>query len=191
MAGESGAWRVEILESNDRDPRSPRRWWRRQSRRRRLALVGLALLIALAAALARFLTLPRPVPPAPTLWPALHSTVTYDGSVARGQGSTGFVITVRDEDVAAVTVTQIHFSDAGLTLRTEPSLPIQVQPGQSRRIQLIATATDCSRIPTNDELPFIDVTFRNIRAIGQESEILGDRYTADLHQSMTAACRRA
>lgn len=188
MAGESGSGRLEILESNDRDRRSPRRWWRRQSRRRRLALVALTLLIALSGALARYLTLPQPPPPEPTLWPALHSTVSYDGT---GPRPDEFVITVRDDDIAAVTVTQIRFSDAGLTLRAEPPLPVQVQPGQSRRIRLTATAADCSRISADDELPFIDVTFRNIRAIGQESEILGDRYTTDLNHAMTAACRRA
>ncbi|MEY9877834.1 hypothetical protein ABH931_007358 [Streptacidiphilus sp. MAP12-33] len=188
MAGESGAGRVEILEANDRDRRSPRGWCRRQSPKRRLALVGIGLLVAVSAALARYLTLPQPAPPAPTPWPALRSTVTYDGL---GTHPDEFVISVRDDDAAAVTVTQIHFEYSGLTLRTEPSLPVEVQPGQSRRIRLIATATDCSHIPVNDELPFIDVTFRNIRAMGQESEILGDRYTADLHHAMTAACRRA
>jgi hypothetical protein len=105
--------------------------------------------------------------------------------------SADFLISVRNEDEVPVTVVRVLVGYRGLTLRTDPRLPLPVQPGQTVHIQLITTATDCSRIPENDELPFIDVTFRNIRAIGQESEILGDRYTLALHRAMTAACRRS
>ncbi|WP_052442683.1 hypothetical protein [Streptacidiphilus neutrinimicus] len=190
MAG-SGPEPVEILESRGAERRFST-WWRAQSTRRRLVLaLGPAALLVLA-----FLTvdLTRPQPPAPaaTAWPAEHAAVTYDGMPAGDpSGRTAdFSVSVRNQDAAPLTVVQMTVDYRGLTLHTDPRLPVAVQPGQTVRIQLIATAADCTRIPMDDELPFIDVTFRNIRAIGQESEILGDRYTSDLHRAMTAACRR-
>jgi hypothetical protein len=142
---------------------------------------------------AGYVTRPQHQPPAATDWPALHAAVAYEGTLPAGDpaGRTAdFLIAVRNQDDASMTVVQILFAYRGLTLRTDPRLPVAVQPGQTVHIQLITTATDCSQIPGDDELPFIDVTFRNIRAIGQESEILGDRYTADLHRAMTTACHR-
>lgn len=161
-------------------------------RHRRAFAVG-AVVVLLIAAITLYLTRPQPQPPVPTPWPAERSVVMYQGTQA-AQDPTGrtadFVISVHDLDVAPVTIIQIDPSYPGLTLRTDPRLPLAVQPGQTVRVRLITTATDCSRIPVADALPFIDVTFRNMRAIGQESEILGDRYTLDLHRAMTAACRR-
>ncbi|WP_052434479.1 hypothetical protein [Streptacidiphilus melanogenes] len=193
MAG-SGPEPVEILESRGAERRFSN-WWRRQSARRRLTLtLGPAALLLLGLLTAE-LTRHQPPPPAPTAWPAEHAAVSYVGfagmSADDPAGRTAvFLVSVRNQDAAALTVVQVTVAYRGLTLRTAPRLPLAVQPGQTVRIQLIATATDCSRIPMADELPFVDVTFRNIRAIGQESEILGDRYTLDLHRAMTAACHR-
>ncbi len=193
MAG-SGPEPVEILESRGAERRFGS-WWRRQGARRRLALTLAPAALLVLGFLVADLTRPQPPAPAPTAWPAEHAAVTYDGydgmSADDPSGRTaGFLVSVRNQDAATLTVVQVTVAYRGLTLRTAPRLPLAVQPGQTVHIQLIATATDCSRIPMDDELPFIDVTFRNIRAIGQESEILGDRYTSDLHRAMTVACRR-
>jgi hypothetical protein len=191
MAG-SGPRPVEILESRGAEHRF-RSWWRRQSARRRIALLlgaSSALVLALFAA---YLTRHQTPSPTPTAWPAEHAAVRYEGllPVDDPSGRTAdFLISVRNQDASFLTVSQISFAYHGLTLRTDPRLPVSVSPGQTVHIQLITTASDCSHIPVDDELPFIDVTFRNMRAIGQESEILGDRYTSDLHREMTAACRR-
>lgn len=179
---ESAPAGIEVLES------------RSGTAAQRRVYVGGAALLLLIAGLTVYLTRPRPQPPMPTAWPAERTAVAYVGTLPAQDPSgrtVDFVISVRDQDVTPVTITQIDPSYSGLTLRTDPGLPLLVQPGQTVRVQLITTATDCSRIPAADALPFIDVTFRNIRAIGQESEILGDRYTLDLHRAMTAACRRA
>jgi hypothetical protein len=170
-------------------------WWRRRSHRarRRLAWTAAAFL-ALLAFLASYLTWPQAVPRTPTAWPALRATVVYQGllrSSASSPRTSVFVITVANADVAPMTVTQIRFNYQGLTLRTDPLLPVSVQPGQTATIRLVTTAADCTKIPRNDQLPFVDVTFRNTRAMEQESEILGDRYTADLHDAMTLACHRS
>ncbi|MEZ0067646.1 hypothetical protein ABIA32_003661 [Streptacidiphilus sp. MAP12-20] len=165
-------------------------WWSRQSRPRRIALY---LTPPAALALTLYLVAPQPGSPEATPWPALHSTVTYQGSVTPHvlpPLRTVFVVAVTDHDVVPVTITQIAQSYRGLTLRSDPPLPVSVQPGQVVLIQLVTTVVDCAQVPVNDQLPFVDVTFRNIRAIQTESEILGDRYTADLHRAMSAACRR-
>jgi hypothetical protein len=184
--------RVEILESRGGE-RGVRRWWRGRSVRRRVALAGGSVALLLLALVTAYVTRPQPAPPVPTAWPAEHAVVRYDGTLPFGDptGRTAdFLIDVRNQDQSPMTVVQVLFDYRGLTLRTDPRLPVPVPPGQTVRIQLITTATNCSDIPVDDELPFIDVTFRNMRAIGQESEILGDRYTSDLHREMTAACRR-
>ncbi|RAG84468.1 hypothetical protein DN069_16590 [Streptacidiphilus pinicola] len=174
--------RVEVLESRSTT-----------IRHKRVYAAGTFTLL-LVAALVLYLTRPQPQPPVPTAWPAENASVGYGGTLPVHDDPTGrtadFVVSVRNQDRVSMTVIQITFAYRGLTLRTEPRLPLPVQPGQTVRIQLIVTAADCSGIPENDALPFVDITFRNIRAIGQESEILGDRYTLDLHRAMTAACRR-
>jgi hypothetical protein len=98
---------------------------------------------------------------------------------------------VRDDDAVAMMIIQVVQPYAGLTLSTIPRLPLPVHPGQTALVQVLATAVDCARIPGNDQLPFLDVTFGNARAVQSESEILGARYTADLHRAMDAACHRS
>ncbi|WP_051943242.1 hypothetical protein [Streptacidiphilus rugosus] len=165
-------------------------WWSGLSRPRRAAAL-LAPPVLLAVTL--YLLAPQPGAPQATPWPALYASVVYQGSVTRAVAiprGTVFVVGVTNRDTATMTIGQITQPYRGLTFHPEPPLPIPVQQGQTVFIQLFAVVQDCSKIPGNDAMPFIDVTFSNIRAIQTESEILGDRYTADLHQAMTAACRR-
>ncbi|MFJ9521521.1 hypothetical protein ACIRPK_25105 [Kitasatospora sp. NPDC101801] len=76
----------------------------------------------------------------------------------------------------------------GLTVAARRGLPYSVMPGQSAPLDVEYTVVDCAAAPPDAGLPYLDVTLRNVRAIQTLSQILGDRYAADLSRNLHIAC---
>jgi hypothetical protein len=177
----------------------PSRWERRAAarwravprRRRRWLLLSAAgtLLAVLAGTLTWNATRPRPQPPAP--WPGQVVAASYlgtYGSLAPEGPRFALLLQLTDRDTRPVTVKDVTQPYPGMTFSLIPGLPVTLRPGVAQVLRIHPKVDDCSRVPTEDVLPFIDVTFRNTRAIQTVSEIPGDRYAHDLHRALTTLC---
>ncbi|MES9522131.1 Tat pathway signal sequence domain protein [Streptomyces capoamus] len=87
-----------------------------------------------------------------------------------------------------VTLTRMDQPYAGLALSTEPPAPFRTRAGSARTITVTLHVTDCGKAPRDAELPFLDVTLRNTRAIQTQSFIPGTRYARDLSHALEVAC---
>ncbi|MEV5172903.1 Tat pathway signal sequence domain protein [Streptomyces flaveolus] len=87
-----------------------------------------------------------------------------------------------------VTVTRVTQPYAGLSLNTEPPVPLRTESGSARKVTITMHVTECEKAPQNAGLPFLDVTLRNKRAIQVQSFILGPRYAQDLSHALQVAC---
>ena len=176
-------------------------WWRGLAQPLRhglLAAAALAAVGALALALATAGDAPRHRPQAqqtrgPVPWPAQITEVQYAGMAPGNDPRSNqfaFLLSVVDQDSGSVTIHHIAQPYAGLYVTTEDPLPIGVPPGETRIVRVLAEVRDCSRIPARDQLPFIDVTLSNLRAIQTQSEILGGSYGDDLSRELDERCGR-
>ena len=173
-------------------------WWQGiGARRRRLVLLaGCALTVGLlwgGAVLGRPAPAPPPPPPAPSLpvWPVQAATVTYAGLVP-GSFGTGnrftVMLTFTDTSNDAVALLQVAQPYTGITLTTGQLLPLRIVPGIPQTLWVEMQVQNCSHTPRADDLPFIDVTLSNARAIQTQSEILGEPYARDLGTAIRRAC---
>ncbi|MFC1412322.1 hypothetical protein ACEZCY_07535 [Streptacidiphilus sp. N1-12] len=170
-------------------------WWQDLGvRGRRRYRLGAGTLAVLLAATAVGLAVGRsgggpPAPPVP--WPIEAARVSYDGLVRDiGNGQTSFVVllTVTNGSSAALTVNQVSQPYSGVVASSVQPLPIRVPQGRAQTVWVQMTVRDCSRTPRADDLPFIDVTLSNLRAIQSQSEILGGSYAQDLNAAILEAC---
>ncbi|MGW3292050.1 hypothetical protein ACWDR3_46280 [Streptomyces sp. NPDC001002] len=76
----------------------------------------------------------------------------------------------------------------GLTAHVAPERSFTVHAGAPRRIAVEISVSDCSGLPRNAELPFLDVTLRNTRAIQRHSFIFDGGYARDLSELLHGAC---
>jgi len=198
----SGTGPVEPVESAEPEhgddvvgsdaPRLSDRWTRLPAHTRR-AVLGTAAACALTGGL---LLLPAPrstAPPEPDLppWPANVTEFAYRGVAHRATaaspvGAFRFEVTVRLGP--PVTVYGIQAGFTGLRTRTAPDPSITVHAGTTRRITLEISVSDCSGLPLNPDLPFLDVTLRNARAIQHHSFIFSGAYSRDLSDLLHRAC---
>ncbi|WP_329278319.1 hypothetical protein [Streptomyces sp. NBC_01451] len=164
--------------------------------RLRRALLAAA---ALAAATAGVITLlpSTPSAPATTLtpmpWPATVTTFRYTGLAATFDSSPAsglfrFAVTVHSGPPVTLRVNGAAFD--GLTARISPAETSTVSAGTTRRITVQISVVDCADLPLDADLPFLDVTLRNTRAIQHHSFIFGGAYPDDLFQLIGAACGR-
>jgi hypothetical protein len=184
-----------------RDPRPAGRartaltaWY---ARHRRITLVLLAAAVLLAGG--GYLRATRPhEPPRPRRpraqvpYPVQAADVTYlDGRPAPAHApprSFSFAVLLSVTSGPPVTVTRVTQPYAGLSLTTEPQVPFQTKAGSARKITITMHVTKCGKAPRNADLPFLDVTLRNARAIQEQSFILGRRYAQHLSQALEVAC---
>ncbi|MGV9755886.1 Tat pathway signal sequence domain protein [Streptomyces tricolor] len=163
-------------------------------RRTALSLAAAAVLLGGGALYAT-----RPHPPAPTRRPhpqvpyPVHAVdVTYLGArpAPAGAPPRSFSLTVLLSVASGppVTVTRVTQPYAALSLVTEPPAPFRTPADSARKITITMHVTECEKAPRNAELPFLDVTLRNTRAIQTQSFILGPRYAQDLSQALEVAC---
>lgn len=79
-------------------------------------------------------------------------------------------------------------SSPGLHAHATPAPDFTVHVGRPRRITVEITVSDCSDLPLNADLPFLDVTLRNMRAIQRHSFIFGGTFSRDLSELLHTAC---
>ncbi|MGY1501641.1 hypothetical protein ACW4TU_34510 [Streptomyces sp. QTS52] len=168
--------------------------WRALSPRVRRTLLGTA---ALAAATAGVIVLLPPEPSAPTStltaipWPANVTTFRYTGLAATfdsapTSGLFRFAVTVQGGPPVTLRVTGAAVD--GLSARISPTEASTVSAGTTRRITVQISVVDCTGLPLDTDLPFLDVTLRNTRAIQQHRFRFGGAYPDDLSQLLDRAC---
>ncbi|MFJ9897867.1 hypothetical protein ACIQPR_31505 [Streptomyces sp. NPDC091280] len=130
---------------------------------------------------------PRP----PTPWPANVTSWRYVGlaQTIDSPTTTGFFrFAVSVERGPAVTLRVTGAAFDGLTAQAVPEPSFTVHTGATRRITVEISVSDCSGLPLNADLAFLDVTLRNTRAIQRHSFIFGATYSKDLSQLLHRAC---
>jgi hypothetical protein len=97
-----------------------------------------------------------------------------------------FAVTVNSGPPVTIRVTGAAFD--GLVAQAVPEPTFTVHAGATRRITVQISVSDCSGLPLNADLAFLDVTLRNTRAIQRHSFIFGSAYSKDLSQLLHRAC---
>ena len=172
-------------------------WWRRmppRSRRATLATTAIALLAAGVLVPRTLSEDPRPEPErTPVPWPANVTAWRYLGPAGLPEppgthptsGRFRFAVDVHSGPPVTLRVTGAAFT--GLTAHALPEA-FTVHPGTTRRVTVEISVSDCSGLPQNADLPFLDVTLRNARAIQHHSFIFGRAYSRDLFRLLRGAC---
>lgn len=175
------------------------RWGGMSPRARRTAVAGTAIAL-LAAGVALPRALPedhRPEPPAtPVPWPANVTAWRYLGPAGLPRppdahptsGRFRFAVDVHSGPPVTLRVTGAAFT--GLTARALPDA-FTVHAGTTQRVTVEIAVSDCAGLPRNADLPFLDVTLRNTRAIQHHSFIFGRAYAHDLFALLRGACAPA
>ncbi|MBO4259584.1 hypothetical protein [Streptomyces griseorubiginosus] len=170
--------------------------WRALSPRARGAALAAAALTA--AGLAAVLLAPgagpdRAVPAAaPVPFPANVTGWHYLGPVTPPDPRSGlFRFAVRVDSGPPVTLSVVDAAFAGLDARVTPEPAFTVAAGTTRRVTVRISVTDCSGLPLDADLPFLDVTLRNTRAIQHHSFIFDGAYSRDLSAVLHKACDRS
>lgn len=151
--------------------------------------------LALAAALTVTLTATplrdgRPITPAP--WPLSVTQLTYTGLREPPDPRTRtFTFHVRASLDAGppTTLTRLAQPYDGLTMTINPHTPLTLRTGTPRTLTLQVAVRHCTGLPQGVELPFLNVTLRNMRGTQNPSYILGSHYARDLSSSLRAICR--
>jgi hypothetical protein len=173
-------------------PRLSDRWTRLPAHTRRVTLGAVAAL-AVTGALLLLPARSATAPPEPALppWPVDVTEFSYAGVAHRATTAAPvatfrFDVSVRDGP--PVTVFDITAGFTGLRARTLPNASITVHARTTRRIALEVSVSDCSGLPLNPDLPFLDVTLRNMRAIQDHSFIFDGAFSRDLSQLIGTVC---
>ncbi|TLS40941.1 Tat pathway signal sequence domain protein [Streptomyces montanus] len=198
------AW--DTLEPGDPFPPEPPRGRLAQlyARHRRAVLASASAATLLAGGGYLYTSRPQAPPPAPPPYPSNVVDVAYLGRQPTPQDTGGarlppghngaapksfsLAVELTTHSGPPVTVTRITQPYASLSLSSDPRLPFRTRTGFPHKIVITLHVTDCSHVPANAGLPFLDVTLRNTRAIQVHSFILGDRYAHDLSKGIQVAC---
>ncbi|WP_203730248.1 hypothetical protein [Streptomyces sp. SID12501] len=170
------------------------RWQALSPRVRRAVLAT----VALAAATGGVIVLLPPKPSTPpsaltaTPWPADVTTFRYTGLAATfdsapTSGLFRFAVTVHSGPPVTLRVTGAAFD--GLTARISPAETSTIGAGTTRRITVQISVVDCTVLPLDTDLPFLDVTLRNTRAIQHHRFAFGGAYPDGLSELLDRACR--
>ncbi|MFE9601897.1 hypothetical protein [Streptomyces hokutonensis] len=130
-------------------------------------------------------------PQPPTPWPANVTEWRYVGlaQTTDSPTTTGFFrFAVAVDSGPAVTLRVTGAAFDGLTAEAVPEPSFTVHTGATRRVTVEISVSDCSGLPLNADLAFLDVTLRNTRAIQRHSFIFGASYSKDLSQLLHRAC---
>ncbi|MEU6598696.1 Tat pathway signal sequence domain protein [Streptomyces flaveolus] len=168
------------------------------ARHRRITVAVTAAAVALSGGGYLYATRPHRPPPrepraqAQVPYPAQVVDMTYlDGRTTPAGApprSFSFAVLLSVTSGPPVTVTRVAQPYAGLSLNTEPPVPLRTKSGSARKVTITMHVTECAKAPQNAGLPFLDVTLRNTRAIQVQSFILGPRYAQDLSHALQVAC---
>ncbi|MFK4102335.1 hypothetical protein ACI2L1_20090 [Streptomyces sp. NPDC019531] len=171
--------------------------WKRMSPRARRTTLATTVTALLAAGVLLPHTLSQNPPPkpkdTPVPWPANVTAWRYLGSADLPEtpgthptsGRFRFAVDVQHGPPVTLQVTGAAFT--GLTAHALPEA-FTVHAGTTRRVTVEIAVSDCSGLPLNADLPFLDVTLRNTRAIQHHSFIFGSGYSHDLAELIQGAC---
>ncbi|MDJ0344481.1 hypothetical protein QMK19_08125 [Streptomyces sp. H10-C2] len=185
---------LSVREYLTADSRPPAGYWDglttrgRRTAKAAIAALAAAAVIGLGHAMRTAEPLPDPGP-----WPAQSTYIAYatgqsaSGALA-GSGVFGFNVTVRNG--TPLTILRVTPSFEGLTAEIDPSAPFTVNPGTTRHITIKMIVHKCAGLPLDADLPFLDVTLRNARAIQNQSFIFGGACPRDLSAFLHEACRQ-
>jgi hypothetical protein len=178
-----------------RTDRLTARWAKTPPRTRKTALtLGVTAATAAAFLIPRALTTDHTQPPdTPVPWPANVTAWRYLGPAGLPEtsgahptsGRFRFAVDVHSGPPVTLQVTGAAFT--GLTAHALPDA-FTVHAGTTRRVTVEISVNDCSGLPLNADLPFLDVTLRNTRAIQHHSFIFGRAYSHDLFELLRSAC---
>ncbi|GGL84331.1 hypothetical protein GCM10010129_30090 [Streptomyces fumigatiscleroticus] len=174
-----------------RRPPDPRTGATPRARRLTAATAAVAAVTATLLLVPPAATPDRAGPPAPVPWPVNVTSWRYLGLAApldprTGDGLFRFAVTVSRGPAVAVRVIGTAFD--GLGARAVPKPEFVVPGGSTRRITVEISVSDCSELPLIADLPFLDVTLRNKRAIQHHSFIFGGAHSRDLSDLLRGAC---
>ncbi|GAA2741717.1 MULTISPECIES: hypothetical protein [Kitasatospora] len=124
----------------------------------------------------------------PPPYPSQAARFGYAGPAPRGDEAFALRLEAYNLSKAPLEVLDVSQGYRGISVLVTGGLPRTVAPGQSVELLVALHVTDCSAAPADAELPFLDVTLRNTRAMETVSQILGDAYAHDLSASLHQAC---
>jgi hypothetical protein len=203
--GESGPSPLEIeFEDEEGDggaQEGSRRWGeqvppapdRRRLRRRTVGAAAVIGVVALVAALTAR-NAANSGSSAPNSYSADGSTavqMTYVGStlVSVLQRRIEVTVSVTPVQPQALDITQISVSEAGVAVAPADSSSPVVVPAAGREVVLVLTVTDCSRVPMDESMAYVDVITRQQNGeLMDRFTILGDRYSADISRLLHRIC---
>ncbi|MFJ4789158.1 hypothetical protein [Streptomyces sp. NPDC088794] len=135
-------------------------------------------------------TEPIPYPANVTAWEYLGRAAPPATPTPPGPRVTGglFRFAVSVDHGPPVTVRVDGAAFPGLTAHVTPERSFTVSAGTPRRIAVEISVSDCSGLPRIADLPFLDVTLRNTRAIQHHSFIFDGGYARDLSELLHGAC---
>jgi len=176
------------------EPRLTDRWgkrWNTLSPRTRKATLAATATAVAATAILLAQGPAEPDRPNPVPWPANVTAWHYLGPATptNSRTTTGrFRFAISVDHGPPVTLRVIGTSSPGLHARAIPEPDFTVTAGTPRRITVEITVSDCSDLPLNADLPFLDVTLRNTRAIQRHSFIFGGAFSRELSELLHTAC---
>ncbi len=164
------------------------------TRHRRAVLAGAAAAVLLAGGGYLYATREQEPDP-PRVVPSQLVRVTYLGAEhtppSAPARSFSFAVQLTARPGPAVTVTRISQPYAAVSLSSAPRPPFPAKVGFAHKIVITMHVTNCSQVPGNAGLPFLDVTLRNKFAIQNHSFLLGDRYAQDVSEAVRGLCVNA
>ncbi|MFE1952894.1 hypothetical protein ACFW9D_20790 [Streptomyces sp. NPDC059524] len=176
---------AETLGAGDPDSRTAaERWAALTPRTRRTITAGLALGAAVTALL--LLRPPHSDPAAASSpYPTQTTYLHYQG---RGPAKHTYRFLLRVESGSPVTVSRLRLPFAEFGTRTTPRLPLTVNAGDTAPLTVEIRVRHCPSPPRTIDLPHLDLTLRNQRALQQHSFLFGGAFPHALARELSTAC---
>ncbi|MFI7007939.1 hypothetical protein [Streptomyces sp. NPDC050145] len=174
----------ETLGAGNPDRRTPAEHWAAlEPRTRRTVTAALALAGAVTALL--LLRPPPSDPAASSPYPTQTTNLHYQGP---GPAKNTYRFLLRVDTGSPVTVSRLRLPFAEFATRTTPRLPLTVSAGDTAPLTVEIRVRHCARPPRTIDLPHLDLTLRNQRALQQHSFLFGGAFPHALARQLSAAC---
>lgn len=127
---------------------------------------------------------------APPDFGAYVVTVTYQGSHIDSTARRSIEVDLKVKPVpgAKVRIIAYYVDELGITAAAEPSPSADPLPAAGAPVKLILTVTDCTTVPIDESMGFVDVIANGPSGVIDRFTILGERYSADLTRQLRVLC---